>query len=459
MKIPKDNSRKVLDTEARFGKIGNLDADAVVHRYLLTSIRKREQGMTGKEFKVEKTKIEELRAVSHFDQARTLTMILLEKLFQERKFAKIVEVFHSELCAPPEQFYTFDVAYSLNELGFIDESEQVYEALLAREAENSVILNNLSHIKRAKNQLQEAFELIRRAHSLVPHDEIILQNYRQLLAIVQEQQTIKQKYWNALSFLEEEDDVAMSRLQAFVNNLVQEEEFQHNRMAIPEWKFSVLMDAEPAQATMLREDWLEKGYLRDTRRRGDHLVPIYELNPYLEKELEQIEPKQLPPKWVTGLDMLTVENLERFSYYPLLHHIRKMKKQYREIAERDLNELFLNYLMKNEKSVIVLAGSLVEVVLLHYCEKKNITTLYVPRKNDKTEKRELYESDLSEILNYLKEKKMLGDVMVQVGNISRIYRNFIHPGNELREEELLNQSKCDLCFISALEIINKLLAA
>ena len=98
-------------------------------------------------------------------------------------------------------------------------------------------------------------------------------------------------------------------------------------------------------------------------------------------------------------------------------------------------------------------------MLLHYCEKKNITTLYVPRKNDKTEKRELYESDLSEILNYLKEKKMLGDVMVQVGNISRIYRNFIHPGKELREEELLNQSKCDLCFISALEIINKLLAA
>ena len=40
MKIPKDNSRKVLDTEARFGKIGNLDADAVVQRYLLTSIRK-----------------------------------------------------------------------------------------------------------------------------------------------------------------------------------------------------------------------------------------------------------------------------------------------------------------------------------------------------------------------------------------------------------------------------------
>ncbi len=415
--------------------------------------------MTGKEFKVEKAKIEELRSFSHVDQARTLTLILIEKLFQERKFDRIVELFHSDACAPPETFYMFEVAYSLNELGFIDEAERIYEHLLVYESENSVILNNLSHIKRAKNQFQEAFELIRRAYDIVPNDEVISQNYRQISAIVQEHQLIKKKYWDALNFIENEDDMSMAKLQTFLSNLTREEEYQHNRMAIPDWKFSVLMETDPQYALLLRDDWLNKGYVRDTKRRGSQLVPIYEINPFLERELEQIEPKQLPPKWVAGLGLLTIEQLEKYSYYTLLHRIRKMEKKYRDIAERDLNELFLNYLLKNEKSVIVLAGSLVEVVLLHYCEKKEITALYLPRKNDKTEKRDLYECDLAEILNYLKEKKMLGDVMVQVGNISRLYRNFIHPGKELREEELLNQSKCDLCFISAIEIINKLLSS
>ena len=415
--------------------------------------------MTGKEFKVEKSKIEELRSFSHFDQARTLTVILIEKLFQERKFERIVELFHSDVCAPTEMFYTFEVAYSLNELGFLDESERVYEHLLAQESDNSVILNNLSYIKRAKNQYQEAFELIRRAYDIVPNDEVISQNYRQISAIVQEHQQIKQKYLDALNYLDNEEDASMARLQTFLHNVAHEDEYQHNRIAIPDWKFSVLMEADPPCALELRDRWLSKGYLRDTKRRGSHLVPIYEINPFLGRELEQIEPKQLPPKWVTGLNMISVEQLEKYSYFSLLHRIRKIDKKYRDIAERDLNELFLNYLMKNEKSVIVLAGSLIEVILLHYCEKKDITTLYLPRKNDKTEKRDLYECDLAEILNYLKEKKMLGDVMVQVGNISRIYRNFIHPGKELREEELLNQSKCELCFISAIEIINKLLAS
>ena len=195
----------------------------------------------------------------------------------------------------------------------------------------------------------------------------------------------------------------------------------------------------------------------DGGERGEQLVPIYELNPFLEKELEKIEPKQLPLKWIEGLDKLTIDHLERLSYFATLRKIRKIKKKYRELAERDLNELFLNYLMKNEKAVIVLAGSLVEIVLISYCEKKKITTLYLPRKNNRMQKRDLYECDLAEILHYLKEKKILSDIFVHVGNISRIYRNFIHPGKELREPELLNQSKTDLCFLSAMEIINTLL--
>ncbi|MDY0095740.1 MAG: hypothetical protein RBT80_23845 [Candidatus Vecturithrix sp.] len=413
--------------------------------------------MTGKEFKEERSKIRELRCQSHYNQARALTFALIDRLFIEQKFDRIVELYHSEICEPRESFYAFEIAYALSETDHLDEAETIYEYLLKYEANNTAILNNLSHLKHARKQLPEAFELIRRAYELIPHDQIIASNYHHLLALTQEQDTIQKLYKDALSYLVNENDLMIEKLRTFLANVSREPEFSNNRVPIPTWRFGFLLEIPQEQVELVLEDWIKKGFIRHTRERNKQLAPIYEINPYLAKELENIECKHIPGKWISGLEELTVENLERFSYFSLLHKIQKIDEKYREIAKRDLNELFFNYLMKNEKSVIVLAGSLVEVVLLHYCEKKNITTLYFQRKNNRTEKRNLYECDLAEILYYLQEKKMLGDIFVHVGNISRIYRNYIHPGKELRESELLGQSKSDLCFVSTIEILNALL--
>jgi tetratricopeptide (TPR) repeat protein len=413
--------------------------------------------MTGKEFKDKTAQIQELLSSFQFDQAGELTLFLIQDLFQERKFAKIVELFYSDFCDPRENFYTFEVAYALSEAGYLEEAENIYESLLQNGSVNSAILNNLSHIKESKNQLKEAFELIRQAYELDPHDEVIAGNYLNLLALIQKQEAIQQTYQKAGEHLQDEQDFVIEKLKTLVKNLKQEEEFQNYRMTIPPWKFSVLMETNSQQAELLKHQWLEKGYLRDTGQRGAQLIPIYELNPFLEEELYKIQRKEVPVEWVEGVQELTVENLERFSYFSTLHKIRKIKGRYRDIAERDLNELFLNYLMKNEKAVIILSGSLVEAVLMYYCEEKEITYFYQQRKN-KTVKRDLYDSDLGEILSHLQEKKILSDVNVHVGNIARIYRNFIHPGRELREPELLSQSKSNLCFISALEIVNALLS-
>jgi len=58
-------------------------------------------------------------------------------------------------------------------------------------------------------------------------------------------------------------------------------------------------------------------------------------------------------------------------------------------------------------------------------------------------------------LTFFEENKLLGDAVVHMGNISRIYRNFVHPGKELREQVALDQGKANLCFVSTLEILNR----
>ncbi len=413
--------------------------------------------MTGKEFKEEKAKIHALQACEEYEQARELALKLIHQAFQEYKYGRILDLYYSDICLPREEFYSFEIAYALSEADDLDEAEVVYEHLLEQDEYNTAILNNLSHIKRVKLHIQEAFELIQRAYQLVPHDEIITNNYRQLYELVEKQEVLREKYTTALTILANEDDVVIEKLRAFVQNIYHDPDFHDYRMSIPEWKFAMLIETNRQQAALFHNDWLEKGYLRYIGERDSHLVPIYELNPFLYEELQHIHPKRLPPEWIEGVAQLTVENLEELAYFSTLNSIRKMNPKYRDIAERDLKELFLNYLMQNEKAVVVLAGSLLEIILIDYCEKKNITKLYIPRKRDKFEKRELYESDLSEILSYLKEKKILGDIFVHIGNISRIYRNYIHPGRELREPALLSQSESDLCFMSVMEVIRKLL--
>jgi len=109
----------------------------------------------------------------------------------------------------------------------------------------------------------------------------------------------------------------------------------------------------------------------------------------------------------------------------------------------------------NYKSVVVISGSIVETLLMYYLEKKNIKLINYSRQ-DRNISRSLYEADLGDLLNYFEQQGMIKDIMVHMGNISRISRNFIHPGKELRETDELNEAKANLCFISTIEIMNSI---
>ena len=52
-------------------------------------------------------------------------------------------------------------------------------------------------------------------------------------------------------------------------------------------------------------------------------------------------------------------------------------------------------------------------------------------------------------------KKYFGNDFFPLTNLSRVYRNFIHPGVELKNS--LDKTKSDLCFISSIEILRKIL--
>jgi len=407
--------------------------------------------MIAKDFKKRKKEISALVEGDYSEEGIDLCIELVKELFQEKEYSKIVDVYQSNLL-PNEHLVLFELAYSLVATGYKNEAEKFYEALLKKDPKNSSALNNLSNLKKEKGHIENAFDLIQMAYSIAPKDQIISSNYNNLLSIVQEREETEKKYQAAIKLLEKENDFVIDKLKAFVTNTKTDPEFKTGLMPIPRWKFRVLMQTDEQKANSLLDQWIDKGYIRKTGDRGNYGELVYEINPHLEKGLKGLKKSKVPSKWINGIQNLNTEKLEELHYFHILSCLERVKKKFKKLLIRDVEELFLNYLMKNEKAITVLSGSLVEVLLIYYCEKKKIRSITYQRHN-RAISRKLYEADLGDLLSFFEQQKMLGDIIIHMGNISRISRNFIHPGKELREAEELNQSKADLCFLSTLEII------
>jgi hypothetical protein len=116
----------------------------------------------------------------------------------------------------------------------------------------------------------------------------------------------------------------------------------------------------------------------------------------------------------------------------------------------------LHFCLPTTKATIVLSGSLVEALLTYYLERKKIKTLTILLENKQTKNIKLYDAVLSDLLNFIQEQKYFGNDFHHLGSMSRVYRNFIHPGLELRSKESI-ESKAQLCFLSTLEIIKRVI--
>ena len=410
--------------------------------------------MNSKEIKEKIKSLKKLYDEEKFDEAHAESESFVLDLFKEKKYKDIVEA-DKKLESVP---IIFEVAYSYSEMGNEAKAEEIYEMILSfpGEENNSAILNNLSNIKKTKGKIKEAFDLIQKAKKKDAKDEIIDRNYQNLLGIINEQEAIEQNYKNAVSLIQKENDFVIGKLKNFFTNIKKESGLKNNQIAIPNWKFKVLMGTDDQKAESLKKQWVEKGYIRKTDQRTENLVSVYEINCHIEKAIEKAQNTKINKKWIDGFENIDILKLEKIGYFEILPRIRKINKKFKFLLERDFNELTFNYLVGNEKSVIVIAGSLIEAVLIYHCEKKKVKKINYQIQNKAIQK-DLYDCDLGDLLNYFEQGKIMSDLLVHLGNISRIHRNFIHPGKEVREFEKLDQTKSDLCYISAVEIIKKLI--
>jgi len=410
--------------------------------------------MTKKEFREKIKYLKSLQEQEEWDKAHEEADKLVKKLFSEKKYREIVELDKSLECVP----IAFEVAYAYVELGDLDKGEEIYEILLSipGEEDNPAILNNLSNIKKSKGEIDEAFKLIKKAYSIDSEDDIIRRNYDDLVKIIQEKEEIDSLYKSAENNLKKETAWAIKKLNNFLNNVRKEQGFKDNKLEIPNWKFKVLIGTDELKAESLKKQWIQKGYIRDTGKRGEYFAHIYEINPYLFTFLQKTTPVQINKAWFDGFENINIDELKKIGYFDILSKIKKINKKYRELIKRDFDELVFNYLVGNKKATIVLSGSLIESLFTYYCERKKIKKISYTIKGKQVSK-DLYDCNLSDFLSYFDSGSKTKNVIVYIGHLSRIYRNFVHPGNEIRNQEKLDGSKIAICFNAVLEITKYIL--
>ncbi len=411
--------------------------------------------MNKKALKEKITFIKTLENQEKWDEAHQEAEILIKTLFEEKRYLDIVKL-DQDLQSVP---ITFEVAYSYHEVGNLDRAEEIYETILSipGEESNIAVLNNLSSVKKEKGKIKEAYDLIQKAFKIDNNDEVVKHNYENLSRIIQEKEEKEILFKNALENLKRETEWALKKLSNFISNVRKDKDYRGvERIAIPRWKFKVLIGTDDKKAESLRDQWIRKGYIKDTGERTDYSVSIYEINPYLEDFIKHHAPVKLNQQWFDGFEAINIENLTRVNYFDIISRIEKINKKYQEFIWRDFDELIFNYFVKNRKATIVLAGSFVELLFTYYCERKNIKEIEYSLSGKKV-KRDLYECVLSDFLNYFQEHGTFKSILIHIGNLTRIYRNFIHPGNELDTQEVLNDSKMEICFHSVIEITKLIL--
>lgn len=146
---------------------------------------------------------------------------------------------------------------------------------------------------------------------------------------------------------------------------------------------------------------------------------------------------------------------DKASYSARLKRLAKLPALFSAAAVRDFKELADNYARGNYKSVIILAGSLLELLLIARFKKMRILQI----KNvlpDKHPAKKLLEAGLNDLLHLAEEENLLPREGLRLTKAARICRNLVHPGLEISSRQKVNANKAEICFLSVLEALDAL---
>ncbi len=120
---------------------------------------------------------------------------------------------------------------------------------------------------------------------------------------------------------------------------------------------------------------------------------------------------------------------------------------YKHILNRDYKELEICLNSKAHKAVMVLCGSILELLLIE-------TLIYFDDHNSK--KNDYTNLHLNDLLSKSKEKGLISENSFYLSYVVKDFRNLIHPGREIRKGEIPDEDTSQICVSLLRKISNEL---
>lgn len=163
---------------------------------------------------------------------------------------------------------------------------------------------------------------------------------------------------------------------------------------------------------------------------------------------------KLPPSINEKLLQVTPSKLQQMGYIRKHKQLSRISRPYRPTAQKLFDEIILNYLLQNSRSVAVLSGAFLELLLASYFHD-TLGIKHIP--SSVRQHKDIFSCNLNELIAYATKKQCLTPATLHLCRAARLQRNFIHPGKEIAGNAPLTANGMQVCFLAVMEIIDELL--
>lgn len=364
----------------------------------------------------------------------------LHILDEHKKIVKIFKVF--DYTKFDYLKFGFELAFAFNKEKNTMDAKKIYEDLIANEIDVAFALNNLGAIYENEGNIEKAFELYTKAEPLFENGgEICINNIERCKNYLEKQQEEDEFDKKSLVFLQNENIWIIQMLSRFYD---ESNEFGHIICSYN--KLPTILKCNNKKAQEALNYFLEKGYVSKLKEHNyDTLTNVYKKNFHVEKRiLENIENYKIVSTFTEKFDNFTFDKFSEIKYSEILIKLNNIKNEnIRAIFIRDYNELVFNYLANQKKSTVLMSGTIIELLLIFILNRHNIMEYKINSGRNK----KINEMNMTEMLEVCNSEKLLHNTPSNFIDGMRQFRNFIHPGKELREEILkINNTTLELLF-------------
>ncbi|MCX4253741.1 MAG: tetratricopeptide repeat protein [Bacilli bacterium] len=367
---------------------------------------------------------------------------LVEELHKNQKYSDIVKLMDAIDYKKLDYIkFGFEIAYAFNKNDRTDLAKEIYENYITVYPNSDAAINNLGVIYKKEKNYEKALECYIRAES-ISHNDIYSNNITSCKELIEQLDKEKELENKALEFFKEENIWIIDRIKSFY-----EEADENGNVICPYKKLPIIFKCHEGKSQDVLKQMLEKGYLfRNKNHNYDTTASVYKINYSIKNRIQEIEKEYMLINSLTNnLNDFTIENLANIEYNKIIIKLGSIKqKNIRNIFIRDYNELVFNYLTNQQKTVVLMSGTLVELLLLFILNKKKIVKYKV---GSKQRDKKITEMDITEMLEVCDKEKFVQNTPKKFMDGLKNFRNFIHPGKELREKNLeLDKSTVELSF-------------